>query len=249
MRVLADTPHDRFHWIYVPPAPGGFAALREKGSLVNRTDYEGLSKMRGLNKSAYKQFDRYLEILSSPFKCERCGKELGLVENWPPTAAFALDSASGLNTACLTNTVGGKPAPHEGEWGTAIGLETDLIDLLTFHLKCTFVLTTHVKPAKVIGELTLQECPAVLGRGFPSQVGKYFEDVVRAEWLASATSADPHRGYRFTNNQPGDYVKAGFLPRGVHAPDLGAIVRSAHRRAALGDGAPKTTPNEVTKNA
>jgi len=93
--------------------------------------------------------------------------------------------------------VGGKPTPHQGEWGVAMNAEEKLLLKLTSDLKCFFCLTAHVEKEKdAISGMPLIMVSA-LGSKLAPKIPRTFSDVVLAvkegdkfNWSTGAIGVD-----------------------------------------------------------
>ena len=81
MEVLADTPSDRLHWHYIPPASPDFADMISSAEKINSMSIKMLSDLPDINKRKYTEFIDILTTLSN-FKCDRTGQSYGSVDSW-----------------------------------------------------------------------------------------------------------------------------------------------------------------------
>lgn len=147
---LRDSLHDKqlgledVHWAYVAPRARTFAQLKDVADIVNRTTYEGITKLpAGIDKGQHKQFLALIEKCNH-FICDHCGLDLGPVDHLGPEWAFVMDSLSGVNTMAVANTVGARPTLHKGEYNIAQNLILTLVDKLTMDMRSHVVLTGHL---------------------------------------------------------------------------------------------------------
>lgn len=171
---------DKLYTHYIASASQSWATLDNTAKQINTMGYQALSELKyGIDKQGHQQFIQLLTCLSN-FKDDRTGKILGPVDSWGPDKALAVDSISGINTMALDLMVGGKPAPHQGEWGVAMNIEERLITKLVADTKCFLVMTAHVDPEldEVLGRRILM--PALLGKKLAPKLPRIFSDVVLA---------------------------------------------------------------------
>jgi len=173
-------PIEKLHYHYVAPATAPWSALINSAQQINGFDYETLTKLKsGISKSSYTQFIELLTVLSD-FTDQRTGESFGPVDDFPPDCFLAIDSLSGINIMAMDLMVGGKPTPHQGEWGVAMNAEEKLLLKLTSDLKCFFCLTAHVEKEKdAISGMPLIMVSA-LGSKLAPKIPRTFSDVVLA---------------------------------------------------------------------
>ena len=170
-------PLDRLYYHYVPPAARDWKALIATAKRVNTMGYKDLTEIKsGIEKNQYTQFLDVLECLSD--FVDQHGESHGPVDSWDSNMMLAVDSVSGINVMALKLMTGGKPAPHQGEWGVSMNLEEDLITKLVSTTKCFVTLTGHVDKEvdEVIGKP--QFMPALLGRKLAPKLPRIFSDVI-----------------------------------------------------------------------
>jgi hypothetical protein len=134
----------KLHYRYVSPTVTSFSALRDAARMLNTNSYEDLGKLKhGINKSQYNQFDNLLDVLAD-LKSERDGTEFGAADQLPKNFALGVDSLTGINKMCYGLHLGGKPAPHQGEWGVIMQFEENFINTLCSALPCFLAMTCHL---------------------------------------------------------------------------------------------------------
>lgn len=190
-------PTSLFHWYTVTSPPAGWNALKQMNTLVRNLSYEDLAKLKqGIEKGSMKQLEQLLFALED-FPDERTGKKFGDVTTWDDRRALVIDSLTGLNEIVWLTTVGYKPTAHEGEWGTAMNLEGELIHKLCSDCKCYFTLTAHIdrEPDLITGRQIVTA--AALGRKLAPKLTRKFGDVVRSRrtpqgffWATADDEAD-----------------------------------------------------------
>lgn len=211
------------HWHYVPPSSPGWTALRKAATLANTMSYKDLSDLKmGVAREEQKALFRLFDLCEHLMD-QRTGKDLGPVERLGPTWAVALDSLSGLNDICKQNTVGFKPSPHQGEWGTCMSLEEQILNQLSSDLTSFFVVNCHID--RVVEEVSLSSkvVPAALGSKLGPRIPKYFGDFVYSQrreagftWSTLSNEADlKNRTLPIRKELPPDYtpIVEGFRAR------------------------------------
>lgn len=190
-------PLEKLHWHYTPPTAPGWSAITNMARTINTQDYESITKLKqGIDKNSTNQIMKFLSNLAN-FKCDHCGHEFGDVTSWGPDRAYVIDSLSGLNVLVMDNTIGFKPAAHQGEWGVAMNLEDKLLLKLTSDLKCFFVLIGHID--REVDEISGAQrvMAAALGRKNAPRIARYFSEIVlckrngtKFSWATTDTQAD-----------------------------------------------------------
>ena len=180
METLSDTPSDKLHWHYVPPASPDFASMIDSAKKINTLDLKTLSNLGDLKKSKYTNFIDILVALDN-FKCQRTGKEYGSVEDWGTNRAIVVDSLSGLSIAAMNLVVGSKPVKSQADWAISMDNLERLILKLCVDTQAFFVLTAHLEREtdEITGGSALM--PSTLGRKLAPKLGRYFSDVVHVE--------------------------------------------------------------------
>lgn len=185
------------HWHYVPPARASFDVMIENARKINTLTFESLSQLKtGMNKQEYGQYIELLESLAN-YTCDRCGAELGSIDQWDNRYALYLDSLSGVNVMALDLVVGAKPTRSPGEWGVAMDTLEKLITQLCCGMMCHVVITSHIE--RETNEVTgaTQIMVGTLGRRLAPKLGRFFDDVILAQregakysWSTAALNVD-----------------------------------------------------------
>jgi hypothetical protein len=216
----------KLHWNYCPPASQGWSAITDMAKMINQMGFEDLAKIKsGVGKQQSNQIMKLLGALQN-FQCERTGQGYGDVTSWGPNRCLVIDSLTGLNILAMDNTVGQKPTPAPGEWGTAMNLEEKLILKLTSDLRCFFVLIAHID--RVTDEVTTYQriVPAALGSKLGPKIGRFFSEVVLA-------SRDKAGGFFWSTNDSMADLKFRALPMSDKlAPSFAPIVDTYRKRVA-----------------
>jgi len=185
------------HWHYVPPSTPGWKAIRYAGQLANTLSYKDLSDLKmGVAREEQKALGVLFDLCEHMVD-QRTGKDLGPIEVLGPSWAIALDSMSGLNDICLQNTVGFKPSPHQGEWGTAMSLENQIINKLCSDLTSYFICNCHLDRVTEEVSLSSKVVCAALGSKLGPKIPRFFGDFVYSQrkesgftWSTLSNEAD-----------------------------------------------------------
>lgn len=188
-------PLHKLHWHYISAAKMSWKTAGSVAQRVNTMSYEALGGLKqGLEKNDHKQ---YLEVMAclSDFVCDRTGKHYGPVEEWDGSRALVIDSMTGINKMLKRLVVGAKPTLHQGEWGTAMEVEEQFLDLLIGNTHCFLCCIAHLEKTMD----TLRGKPVLmasfLGTKLAPKIPALFSDVVLsrrdgAEFYWSTTAHD-----------------------------------------------------------
>lgn len=170
------------HWRSVAPAPASWDALKKLGTMVTQKGYEDISKEK--DGIAKRQTAKYNEIIlaTENFVCERTGETIGDVTERGPNSCFAFDSLSGLSTIAYHHTVGYKPSPHQGEWGSMMSMIESYLLAVTSSRSSYFVLIAHeeMEVNELQGDVR-KVMVSTLGKKLAPKIPKMFTEVVRAK--------------------------------------------------------------------
>lgn len=190
-------PMDKLHWHQLDiPAPS-WQALMDNATMVKQMSYESLSKLQqGIGKQYMQHWMEMLNSLQN-FPDDRSGQTFGDVVNWADDRMLVIDSLSGMNKMAREYTVGLKPTLHQGEWGTAMQLEENIIYKLANDRHCFFTLIAHIDREVDEVQGGTKITVSALGRKLAPQLIKYFSEVVLARkegnqfyWSTSEASTD-----------------------------------------------------------
>ncbi len=203
------------YYKYVPFGSTSWDTFKDLLWKVNTMDYKSLSDMKsGIKKQEYNQMNDLFEAMFN-FTCQRSGKNLGPIDELDDTWALALDSITGLNQMCLDHTVGAKPSPHQGEWGTAMGMEERLLNKLNSDLHCFFAGICHLDRQFVEVEGRNMYVPGMLGQKLAPRVPRMFRDVIvtkRDGIVFQWSTIYPNTDTKSTNLPLSDKLEPSFVP-------------------------------------
>jgi hypothetical protein len=174
-------PIEKLHWHQVTPVAQNWSAINAMLTTVNAMSYEDITKLKqGIGKTEQKAFKEFLDTVQN-FKCDRDGKSYGDATLWGDDRAFAIDSLSGMSYMSMANTVGLKPAIHQGEWGVAMNVIDQVLLKITSDCKCFFTLNAHTeKEVDQLGGGT-KVMVSTLGAKLAPKIPKFFSEVVWAK--------------------------------------------------------------------
>lgn len=218
-------PLENFYFNYCGPATQDVGALEDMATKINTMSYEALGGIKtGINKQDHDQFIHLLGMLAD-FHDLRTGESLGPIDKLDDSWAFAIDSLSGVNTMAMELTVGLKPNPHQGEWGTMMKAEEKLVNFLVSSLKCFVCVTCHLDKTKDEVAGRMYKSPAMLGQKLSPTVPRIFSDVI-------LTRREGQQFYWDTDDDAAT-VKARNIPiNGKNPPTFVPIVERYRKRIA-----------------
>jgi AAA domain len=218
-------PIEKLHYHEISPVAAGWSAINQMLTTVNAMSYEDITKLKqGISKTDQKALKDMLDTVQN-FKCDRTGQSYGDATLWDDTRALAIDSLSGFSLMSMANTVGLKPAIHQGEWGVAMNVIEQVLLKITSDAKCFFTLTAHIE--KEIDQISggTKVMVSTLGSKLAPKIPKFFSEVVWAQrrmnkpnfiWSTISNDAD---------------LKNRALPIGAElAPSFLPIVEAHKRR-------------------
>ena len=234
-------PTSKLHWTYITAAPAGWSALADMAKTVNLLSYEDIQKLKsGVSKNQTNQVSKLITAFQN-FKCDHCAEAFGDCASWGDDRALVLDSLSGLNVLAMSNTIGYKPAAHQGEWGVAMNLEDQIIQGLTMSLNCYFVLMAHIDREEniITGGTTIT--PAALGRKLGPKLGRFFSEVI----LAKRNQAS----FSWSTSETGTEVKNRALPISDKLEPTFKQIVDVHKRRQTQLAAPQQQPSATATAA
>ena len=217
------------HWHVITPAKAGFDEMLVMADNINKLSFESLTKVSDVNKSKYDTMRKILLALSD-FPCDRTGKKFGPVNDWSTGRVLAIDGLTGLNTAAMQNTVGGKPVRGQHEWPIAQIQIEHLLRKLTDDCRCHFVLISHVERETdaVLGGVKIT-C-STLGKALAPKIPAMFSDVVLAvrqgtkyQW----DTANPMADLKTRNLATSATLEPSFVPIVKKWQSRGGVIESA----------------------
>lgn len=166
------------HYHYISPRKLDFASLKDTAKKINMLSFRDLTNLPDINKRKSNEWISLLESLEHPV-CQRCGQEFPNIGDWDPRKrALAIDSLSGLNLMAMSLVVGTKPVRSQGEWGVAMNLLEQFIQMLCVSIPCAFILTAHAE--REIDQTTgaVQLYPSALGNKLSPKITRFFSDAI-----------------------------------------------------------------------
>lgn len=214
---------DNLHWHILKENNGGMKVQIERAKMLNTMSNEMLTKIQDPNKSRYNSFIKLLEALNS-FTDQRTGKNYGPVEEWGVDRVFIIDALTGVNSAAMSNCIGGKPIKSQTDWGNAMDTVEKLLQDLTSNCPCHFVLLSHVEREvdQVNGGVKLTV--GTLGVKLAPKIPPMFSDVLLTKREGT--------NFYWSNADPTADLKSRNLPLSdKNRPDFSQIINKWKSRA------------------
>lgn len=200
------------HWHNMRENNGGMSVMIERARMLNTMSNEMLTKIQDTNKSKYTTFLHFLETLRG-FKDERTGVDFGPVEDWGVDRVLIIDALTGINTAAMSNCIGGKPIKSQTDWGNAMDTVERLLRDLTTNCRCHFVLLAHVEREvdQNLGGMKLTV--GTLGVKLAPKIPPMFSDVIltkREGMTFLWSTADPNADLKSRNLPLSEKIQPDF---------------------------------------
>lgn len=178
--IARGLPLEKLHWHYVPASRMSWNTFGKIIDNVNTRSQQSLADMKyGIEKGEFRQLIEVMESLND-FPDDRTGKKFGPVDQWGKDRVLVIDSMTGINKMSKRLTVGGKPNPHQGEWGIAMEVEEMFIDLLVANTSCFICCIGHIEKEMSETEGRPLIMASFLGKKLAPKIPAMFSDVVLA---------------------------------------------------------------------
>lgn len=188
-------PLDKFHHTFISPSTPKWDSLIESAKLVNTLSLDDIAKLRmGICRSDGTQWIKFLHLLAN-------FPGLGDVTEWDDSCVLAIDGLTGISFMSRLLTIGLKPNPAPGEWGTMQNNILEIVRKLTSDCKCFFVLIAHVE--RELNEITgtANLTVSTLGAKLAPKLPPLFTNVIYAKregprflWSTADANVDTKQG-------------------------------------------------------
>lgn len=141
--ILGGDVLSKIHYTYIPPATASWQTLVNVADQVNKLGNDALQNLKSVEPA---QFRQYIDVLSTcnNFK-DQHGVSYGDITSWSPNRIFFIDGLTGLSKMGRNLRVGAKSVLSQPDWGVAMNMIQQMVDILTMQLTCHFVLIAHVE--------------------------------------------------------------------------------------------------------
>lgn len=179
IEILGDIPCPKLHWITLRPKGRTWETMLAESKRLASLQFDGIAKTVDTQK--YKQ-DRWINTLQalSNFRCERCDKSFGPVDDWPTSRAVVIDHFTELCAAAKEWAVGEKLVLHEGEWQIAQNNVENIVRQLYNAVRTWVIVLAHIdrETDLVLGGSKIMV--HALGRKLAPKLNPLFSDVILA---------------------------------------------------------------------
>lgn len=227
---------DNLHWVECLPTTSGFMELEDMISKINSMDQKGLSDIKNLGKSAYRDSAmKFLGALKN-FTCERTGKSFGPFTSFDDTSSLTIDSLTGWSDIAFGCTVGYKPTANPGEWGIAQNFVYNMLRKINNDRRCFFVLTTHIEKENDDMTGVRKVTVSTIGAKLAPKIPVCFSEVVRAR-------RDIDGKFYWSNLEPDQDLKSRALPSGNKLePNFLPIIQAYSERKRFAQSSVPVSP-------
>lgn len=142
LNILGKAPR-HIHTKYIPPARPSWDTIKRNAELISSMSNEQLQKMQKINQRDYEQFLEFIGTCSS-YKCDRCGADLGAIDDWDDNRVLVVDGLSGLTAMAMDLVVGAKPIKSLPDYLVSMDNLERIVQKLCVDTKCSFIMTAHV---------------------------------------------------------------------------------------------------------
>lgn len=215
MEVLLDSNRGRrvytcaegLHWSFHPVASPSFKDLQEGADILNKFDFEAVSKMPPTKREKFRAYYDIMGAMAN-LKCDRCKQVFGPADQLKYDEWVVVnDSLTSISKAALFLHIGAKPAVHKGEYGNCMFNIERYVDKFTSDMPCMGVMLAHIdkEPNEVTGGL--ENMVATLGQKLAPKIPRPFSDVLLAKrdgavftWSSTETNYKlKTRNFAFSN--------------------------------------------------
>jgi hypothetical protein len=205
------------HWHYIRPLP---LTWDESMSFIRRMNTMSVKALADANDPSRMRYTGFFDVFETckAFSCDRCGEDLGCVDNWGDDSALAMDGLSGLSRLCMQCLVGAKPFVSLPEYKAGQEAVEALMNMC-LPLRCSFIMLAHTD-REIIHE-TGQVITTVhtIGQKLAPKLTKMFSEVI-----ITKRSEGPRPSFTWSNNEPGTETKSRRLPWSDKLePDFGQL--------------------------
>jgi len=179
MESISDLKCPSLHWCAIGHGGRGWADLISEAKRLSSLQFDGIAKATDTQKYKQQRWIRVLEAYSN-FKCDRCAKSFGPIDNWPTSRAIVTDHFTELCQASKEWAVGEKLVLHEGEWQVAQNNVENLVRNLYEVPRCWSIVLAHIDRETDLIQGGTKIMVHALGRKLAPKMNPLFSDVVLA---------------------------------------------------------------------
>ena len=175
--VLGHISCPTLHWHYIPLLRLDWDSVT---SFIHKMNKMGVGLLADATDPNRTQYNQFFEVFSAcqNFVCDRCGVELGCVDNWSDKEALAIDGLTGLCKVAMQTLVGAKPFVSLPEYKAGQEAVMALMNMC-LPLRCWFILLAHTDREILHESGKLIETAHAIGNKLAPQLTKSFSEVIR----------------------------------------------------------------------
>jgi hypothetical protein len=203
------------HWSYHPVASPSFRDLQEAADMLNKFDFEAVSKMPATKREKFRSFYDIMGAMAN-LTCDRCKQSFGAADALPYDQWCVVnDSLTSISKAALYLHIGAKPAVHKGEYGNCMFNIERYVDKFVNDMPCMGVMMAHIdkEPNEVTGGF--ENMVSTLGQKLAPKIPRPFSDVVLARREGSTftwSTTTPNYRLKTRNFEFSDKIAPTFGP-------------------------------------
>lgn len=228
-------PIDNLHWCFAPARGAGWMELEDMFTKVSTMDQKGLSDIKDMGKSAFRDAGRKFLGAFKNFHCDRTDKDWGDFTTWGDNCSMNVDSLTGWSAIAWGLTVGYKPTANPGEWGIGQNVIFNHLMKINADRQCFFSLTCHIEKENDEMTGTRRVMVSTIGSKLAPKIPPFFGDVVRC-----ARNIDQRTGsaqFSWSTLASDQDLKNRTLPIAATLPaDFGPVIDAYRRRLKLAGG-------------
>lgn len=177
--VLGKQVLDKIHYAYLSPATSDWDTMKRSARVINTMSNDSLQKVQGVEASKFTQYVDLLDLCNN--FVDQHGEEFGDILDWGTNRVFILDNLTGLSKMSRTLRVGSKSVLSQPDWGVAMSLVQQFVDILTMETTCHLVLMSHIEREQDEIDGGTRIMVSTLGRKLAPTIPPNFGDVILAK--------------------------------------------------------------------
>lgn len=232
--VLGDIPPKKLAVMYIPVSSGTWEGLKKMVSLANTASWESLSKMGGVNRHLYPEFDKVLGACAN-FIDERTGEALGPIFNFPQTYCFWFESISAFSEIAKNNAIGDKPMMIQSDYQLVQFPVIRFMNHVVFGTKCLFVATAHLEREQNTVNNQSELMISTVGKQIGHRLPRFFSDVIITDRIDTQSAGGVTTKFTWATVKPGVRTKTRNLPWSSELPpDFRPLIENFRKRTQKG---------------
>lgn len=232
--VLGDIPPNKLSVMYIPVSSGTWEGLKKMVSLANTASWEALSKMGGVNRHLYPEFDKILGACAN-FIDERTGEQLGPIFKFPQNWCFWFESISAFSEIAKNNAIGDKPMMIQSDYQLVQFPVLRFMNHVVFGTKCLFVATAHLEREQNTVNNQSELMISTVGRQIGYKLPRFFSDVIITDSTHTQGASGIVSEFSWATVKPGVRTKTRNLPWSSKLPpDFRPLIENFRKRTQKG---------------